>query len=182
MRIRVIFSPVWLHEEALARLPAPLHLGRSVSRLPNCLNSRARVYRVTSEPLVITIRAYIHSGDRLPRLLLRQRCMPIYHADRYLWGFCAAKVSGYVFTRFVDATGYWARCGATPRREEFFEFFAWFANTVGIYSNTSIRSGNILTRRNFDSRASPTTMIAMSKSLKRRRDHQDCSLILITAR
>ncbi|KYQ48465.1 hypothetical protein ALC60_12521 [Trachymyrmex zeteki] len=48
MRIRVIFSPVWLHEEALARLPVPLHLGRSVSRLPNCLNSRARVYRVTA--------------------------------------------------------------------------------------------------------------------------------------
>lgn len=58
MRIRVIFSPVWLHEEALARLPAPLHLGRSVSRLPNCLNSRARMYRVMSDPLVITIRVY----------------------------------------------------------------------------------------------------------------------------
>lgn len=59
MRIRVIFSPVWLQEEALARLPTPLHLGRSVSRLPNCLNSRARVYRVMSDPPVITICVYI---------------------------------------------------------------------------------------------------------------------------
>ncbi|KYN06959.1 hypothetical protein ALC62_02082 [Cyphomyrmex costatus] len=45
MRIRVIFSPVWLHEEALARLPVPLHLGRSVSRLPNCLNISMRISR-----------------------------------------------------------------------------------------------------------------------------------------
>lgn len=80
--------------------------------------------------------------------------------------FAPRKYPVTVFTRFVDATGYWARRCAAPRREEFFEFFAWFANTAGIYSNTSIRSGNILTRRNFDSRAPSTTMTAMPKSLK----------------
>lgn len=83
MRIRVIFSPVWLHEEALARLPASLHLGRSVSRLPNCLNSRARVYRVTSDPLVITIRVHTPAGTDFS-VLLRHRCVPIYRADEYL--------------------------------------------------------------------------------------------------
>ncbi|KYM86408.1 hypothetical protein ALC53_04108 [Atta colombica] len=96
MRIRVIFSPVWLHEEALARLPVPLHLGRSMSRLPNCLNSRARVYHMTSDPLVITIHISMRTSRRES---IRLSCSR-------------------------DSSTRWSiECGVAPRREEFFEFF-----------------------------------------------------------
>lgn len=55
MRICVIFSPAWHERRGARSTAASLHLGRSVSRLPNCLNSAARVYRVTS--LIPVIRA-----------------------------------------------------------------------------------------------------------------------------
>jgi len=125
--------------------------------------------------LVITIR--VHNYTRIPGPT--PLCSLVIVAYRYIArmdiyeDFAPRKYLVTVFTRFVDATGNWAR-----RREEFFGFFAWFANTVGIYSNTSIRSGNILTRWNFDSRASPTTMIAIMKSLKHHY-YRDCSLISI---
>lgn len=133
----------------------PLHLERSVSRLPNCMNSRrGRIAKCLWSSCYVTMHTCgIDSSWRrkgLPRVFHTMRA-------RYL---CRSIRTG-IYEDFaprkypvtVSARGTRRRGGissAAPRRQKFFEFFAWFANTVGIYSNTSIRSVNILTRRKFD--------------------------------
>jgi len=149
MRICVIFSPAWVHEEkASARLSLLFISRRSVSRLYQTVWIAEGVSRTREIP-VITIYAYHQLALSCVRSSVHRSPM---RTDTTRTGIsmrisCRAKVSGY------RVHGIRRGISSAARREEFFEFFAWFANTAGIYSNTSIRSGNILTRRNFDSRA-----------------------------
>lgn len=96
----------------------------------------------------------MYNSARTPSVLFRLRHRIAY---RYIArvvsiyeGFALRK---YPVTRRVHGSRDSSTRVGMISSEEFFEFFAWFANTASIYSNTSIHSGNILTRRNFDSRA-----------------------------
>jgi len=63
MRICVIFGLAWMHKEARVRSTPP-HLGRSVSRLPNSLNSRTGVAILApASPtrIVVEYRRVIHA-------------------------------------------------------------------------------------------------------------------------
>lgn len=122
-----------------------LHLEGSVSRLSNCLN-REYVSRDVWEIFSLFLSCVITA-----QLLRNSTYVIALHTDISRGQRVSARISrrGSI-RRFHGSRDSSTRAGMISS-EEFFEFFAWFANTVGIYSNTSIHSGNILTRRNFDS-------------------------------